>query len=436
MNTQKTQVHIKDLVVGMFVLRIDGDKAGAVPDSGLMMETKEQVESLKLMCHLAYIDIHKSSAEATKHWANFAEKDNCEEVKLMPINEKKAVIQAPLIAVTQNKQQDLHGYKGRLIYRVLAQEISKSLQHKHIDVETFQGQLDDLYSYLNVNSDVLFLESQLYSLHSETCHIALRSAIHVGIHCLANNRSTSYASNLMLAAIIYVYCLDSIDTQSDAINIQFSRSTVDDLVLDKAIQETLKTIVNFKHLPFSAVKIIQHMHETFTGHGPQQIAGDKLQSAPQIVNVAVHFELMQMAGWGYQKQTAVAALTQLRSMAHIKVSERTIEDMVVILPNFPTGQLIRLGKAQTAIVTGQHPQRKLNPELLALTDAQGQDLTKAQKISSEVKLGHIQHNSDLNIHHFADMIRDAVEPKKPWYKRLFNKIFATGLVGSEAAQTA
>ena len=163
-----------------------------------------------------------------------------------------------------------------------------------------------------------------------------------------------------------------------------------------------------------------HLHERIDGKGPLGVEGIKVVSNAQLINCMFMFELFQSNTLGNRSMSAIDATTSLKRMSGSYFDQNLIERICQVLPMFPTGSMVKIGRHQRALVTQQHPLRKLSPQLLAVTDEQGQNIDKAFWLDIEYQYeGFKQITSDLTHHHEA-LIRDKIELKMPWYKKILS----------------
>lgn len=418
------------LTVGMFISSIRGPKSHLFPVHGVYIDNKDQLVTLRNICQVATIDLTRSSDTIYQLWSA-----DSTSLELLDIANTSAsydtgvYLSAPrggfdstpdysLRTVVTDRTKDKYGYQGRLIYRVLNEEVSRISDHDGINLDRLEPLLEDFIRYTKVNPDLLLLESHLSGHSQSLVSIGLRALVHVCRYCYATGKNDAYIQPIGLSLLLFASIASRLPNQM--IKLQYSDNADDLALLNNGLNRELGKLEKQCALPLAVKRNINQMQERYDGKGPRGIKGYKLSSGVQLINIVFLFEKAQSTMFSAPPQSALDIIKYLRTTADGSFDERLIHAVLQVLPIYPTGSIISVCHNQLAVVVEQHPFKKLSPKLLSLTDEKGNVLDEPEWISAEQQLGALSQMTALNAQIYEEKIREITEPKRPWYKRLLN----------------
>lgn len=419
MTLRSTKVSANQLTLGMFVDSVDGKDTNGFPANGVLIETQDQLATLRSMCSLASIDLSRSSDKVYELWSatqnsmSITEKVNLTAV-VSPTRHEESDYSQPQL----NPEEDRFGYKGRFIYRVLENHVTRFIDGELINLEQLDKELNDYIAYTNINPDLLQLESRLTARSSSLAAIGLRAIVHISLYAHSFNKNEAFIQPIALSTIIYMVLLNKLPksiTRHSCLG-----DEADNAIRSHAIQRHFKKLANDYQFPMHVKKTLAHLSERHNGAGPLKLSGQKISASSQLINLAFTFELLQSTAFNSKASTASEAINLIRSKNNEIFNPCYLEKTLQVMPLFPTGSIAQIGPKQLALVTQQHPLRKLNPHLMAITDEDGQELEELKAICSDVRLGTLKQTPHYFAHEFESNIRESLEVKMPWYKRLLN----------------
>lgn len=426
MTQQLTVIAANRLAIGMYVQRISGQHTDKFPADGKLLQTDEDLHQVRIHCKAATVDLTRSSDRIQKIWS-FGDADMrvVEEIDLSSGSE-----QFNLKGATKYRQrdfeQDKYGYRGRFVYRALEEQVHLFIEGEEIDLLRLDRSIQDVIAYTAINPDLLHLESNLSERGQTMAGIVLRALVHIATFGAAHAKNENYVHTMAYNLIVFAALFHKLPTHMARHFYHFKTSAQQttsngDALFAQAIQKQFNDLSEDYKFPMSVKKNINHMCERFDGQGPLGLEGHKLSQSAQINTIAFMFELLQSRRFNVMPINAIDALAHLRRLSGSVLNPKIVEPVLQQLPLFPTGSMMQMEDNQLALVTDQHPLRKLQPSLLAVTDKVGQALSAAKWISSEVKLGGMKQKiTGSQASHYAELIRKELELVMPWYKKILH----------------
>ena len=424
MTMRATVVNTYQLSLGMFVQSVSGGKSShTFPSNGVLLETAEQLEALQSMCTLATIDLTRSSDRVYNVWSDKLAPENIENIGLVEEVQPQTIAQ-PFKEDNEYKQPhyapetDRYGYQGRLVYRVLEEQLQLLTTGAEINYELFEKQIADFIAYTKINPDLLLLESHMHKSSATLVGVGLRSLVHLAIYGQSYSKNIAFIQPVAMTMLMFTAILARMPKQQS--RLYCCEDPVVLAIFANGVTRECRKLEKTYSLPLGIKKTMLHLHERIDGKGPLGVEGIKVVSNAQLINCMFMFELFQSNTLGNRSMSAIDATTSLKRMSGSYFDQNLIERICQVLPMFPTGSMVKIGRHQRALVTQQHPLRKLNPQLLAVTDEQGQNIDKAFWLDIEYQYEGFKQITSVFTHHHEALIRDKIELKMPWYKKILS----------------
>jgi len=427
MTIRATKIQTDKLTVGMFVQEINGRAQDSFPSCGILLEAEHQIQTLRSMCTLVTIDLTRSIDEIY-HAHQQPEPSRQDESMALVTDVEIIVLDNSFSDSTARQDQlqvhqdlvenaaDKYGYHGRFVYRVLEAKLIAFCDGDTVTLETLEKALADFVAYTQVNPDLMHLESQLSDQANTIIGIGLRGLIHTCVYTYSTQHNP-HLEQLALSYAVFIRILHQ--SPKACARMMHWETFAENTMLASRIEQLVTHMEHQYQFPLTVKKTLLHICERADGQGPKKINSGRISQAAHLVKLTTLFEFLQTNAHGNTMQTASEALAHIRQNVKTAFDPTLVDSLIQVLPLFPTGQLLKVGAKQLALVVQQHPHRKLNPTLLALTSNQGDILDDAQWISSEVRLGSLQIAQTPTLQH-AQLIRARLEIQMPWYKKILN----------------
>lgn len=129
---------------------------------------------------------------------------------------------------------------------------------------------------------------------------------------------------------------------------------------------------------------ILHHHERFDGNGyPRAVRGVKVSLMGFMLGIADSFDAM-CSKRSYNAEAAFGAVHRsLYQERDLKFPAEVVEVFFQCLGVYPTGTLVELSNGQIAAVSGQHPDSRLYPRLIILTEPDRRALSEFTEMESQ-----------------------------------------------------
>jgi HD-GYP domain-containing protein (c-di-GMP phosphodiesterase class II) len=129
---------------------------------------------------------------------------------------------------------------------------------------------------------------------------------------------------------------------------------------------------------------ILHHHERFDGNGyPRAVRGVKVSLMGFMLGIADSFDAM-CSKRSYNAEAAFGVVHRsLYQERDLRFPAEVVEVFFQCLGVYPTGTLVELSNGQIAAVSGQHPDSRLYPRLIILTESDRRPLSEFTEMESQ-----------------------------------------------------
>jgi len=118
------------------------------------------------------------------------------------------------------------------------------------------------------------------------------------------------------------------------------------------------------------IHIIQTHHERFNGSGyPGGLSNTSIPMIGRIAGLVDSYDAMISPRTYANAQPSYQVLLELERNADVLFQKELVECFVKAVGIFPVGSVVELNTGEVAIVTKQHPQRRLRPQIMLILDA-------------------------------------------------------------------
>lgn len=363
MKLEERKIAVGDLLIGMYVCRLDRDWTGTpFPLQGVAIRSAADIAALSEYAQYVFIDTEMGLGPLELHEpAPLARRplDNAEIEKL-----QSKVVYANTTTFDDELPQ---AREARALAAELAGKILDDVRSgRTISAEEVRRAVEPMVRSILRNSDAFFWLDCLrkrdaydYS-HALNCS-ALATAFgrHIGF---PEDMLSDLASGGLLLDVGKLRVDEELFARSGPLN---SEETAQ---VQRHVELGLQAIETDDPLPLYVREMIRTHHERMDGSGyPDGLRGEVIPLLGRIAAVVDSFDAM-ISDRGYRKGISRhAALQELYRARDTKYAAEIVEQFMQCLSVYPTGSLVELSNGQVAIVMAQNPARRLRPRVMLLT---------------------------------------------------------------------
>ena len=368
------ELPVEHLKLGVYVSRLDRPwEETPFLFQGFAVESDEELQTLRSLCKVVFVEISLAEAEELKSAARKATRRDSHEPDSL-----EALSTNPAALLDRVPVKDPVALKAELTLATTAFGEAKRAVGDIFDRLRRGGGLDvpNLQSVVGSMADSVFRnrdamgwlarmkckDDYLYS-HSLSASVwALAFGRHLG---LDKETLTSVGTGAMLLDIgktgLPTELLKKSSKPSDA-EWKLIRAHVDQgVALLRAAPNVDQRIVT----------MIATHHERFDGSGyPHNLKGDEINLVGRIAGIVDCYDAMISTRCYAKPKSTYDAVRELKRLGGSAFPAELVELFIQAVGVFPTGTLVELNNGEVGVVIGQNRYRRLRPEIMLILDAQ------------------------------------------------------------------
>ncbi len=400
MSTDRMKIEVNSLREGMYVADLDCPwHETPFPLQGFYIRMDDDVKALSEYCKFVYVDVKRAKvkSEYAKHATQSPEKvkqqdtrssANGPEIKLPPLVVKSPQYYEPSISINREvaRVEKLHHH----VYEAIDQVFLTVEQGGEVNIKDTESVAKGMVESVIRNPDALVWLSKMNEVDAYSYQHSVKSSIwalvlgrHLG---LKKGMLETLALGVLLSHIgkasVAQQVLDAYPNFSDSQAAAYRQY----------VEKSVELLGAIEGLPSGVAAIVEHHQERHNGTGyPKGVTGERIPLLAKIAGLVDYYQELitpREDELGMSPYDAVARLYELRNISFQKdLVERFIEAVGV----YPTGTLVELSSQEVGIVTGHNEDRRLQPKIMVVLDAQ----KRALKCGKVVDLKEVNRNSNV-----------------------------------------
>lgn len=373
MFSYQKKIPVGELAIGMYVFQLDRSWNGTpFPLQGFHIKDDSDIHLLSQYCKHVIIDLTRSDIRKSK---------------------KQDEDQQPAKAITRGKYHstlELKPYvypvkaplneeikKARIIYKDLQKAVthlSDNLScNSDLDVSTAAKASTKVVKSVLHNPDALIwvmrLKHQSNDIYQHAMNCAVWAAVLGREIGLKENRLQHLVTGVLLSKIGLTLLTD------EMAGMPFHQFQLTPLYF-RHVDYAINLLATDKQLPRPVIETIINHEERYNGSGfPNELQGDQIPLYAQIAGIVDTYESMLSPLTREEPLAPAEAISQLYAMRGHEFDNKLVESFIQVLGLYPPGTLIELSTSELAIVTLSDRERRMQPQILVVTD-QNQQLKK------------------------------------------------------------
>jgi putative nucleotidyltransferase with HDIG domain len=342
---------------------------------GFVIETDTELEILRRLCKVVYVDVTVEDAEelrsAASRTAYRAPSDSGapDQIALLTENLTASMARVPARDPT-SLEAELTAAKA--VYSEAKSAIGSVLDHLRrggaLDVPHLQSVVGSMVNSVFRNRDAM---SWLASMKSKDEYLYSHS-LSSSVWALAFGRHLGLDKETLALVGTGAILLDIGKTRvpTELLKKPGKLSDPERQLIRAHVDHGVKLIEAASDIDRRIVEMIATHHERLNGDGyPHQLKGDEIPLLGRVAAIVDCYDAMISQRSYATAKSTYDAVRELKQLGGIAFSSEMVELFIQAVGVFPTGTLIELNTGEVGVVTGQNRYRRLRPEVMLILDA-------------------------------------------------------------------
>jgi len=370
------EIPVEHLKLGIYVSRLDRPWADTpFLFQGFAVENDEELETLRRLCKVVYVEISLAEAEelksaARKTSATSRAPQPPDPLEQLSTNAAALVDHVPVKdPVTLKTELTLATNTFGEAKRAVGAIFDHLRRGGGLDVPHLQTVVGSMVDSVFRNRDAMgwlarmkCKDDYLYSHSLSSSVWALAFGRHLG---LDKETLTSVGTGAMLVDI------GKTGLPTELLKKTSKPSDEEWRMIYTHVDQGVELLRAAPNVDDRIVAMIATHHERFDGSGyPHKLKGDEIPLVGRIAAIVDCYDAMISERCYAKPKSTYDAVRELKRQGGIKFPAELVELFIQAVGVFPTGTLVELNTGEVGVVTGQNRYRRLRPEVMLILDAQ------------------------------------------------------------------
>ncbi|MDH3714010.1 MAG: HD-GYP domain-containing protein [Gammaproteobacteria bacterium] len=346
-SVQAVEIPVTDVEIGMYVNELD------IPwlespfiYQGFIVETKQQLEQLKSVCHFVSVDVRKSTN------------------KRMPKSARSGDYEVSV-------ERELGAANGvRESTRKLVKNIFQEIElGKGIDGNKVQDVVHETVDSVLRNPDALTLLTQIKNKDEYTAE----HSMNVSILSAAFGRYMGM-SRVEIEEIAYcalLHDVGKIRVPTEILNKEGALNGDEFGIMKKHTVFGRAILMASDAMMTPAVDVAYAHHERMDGTGyPRQLPRENIPQLAKLIAITDAYDAITSTRCYKSARSPFEALTVIYDNRGRQFDDKLTEKFVECVGVYPPGSIVEMTNGEIGIVLSVHPEHKLNPRVIMVRDAE------------------------------------------------------------------
>lgn len=370
------KIAVDDLAVGMFVAELDRpwlDTPFLL--QGFLIESLEQIETLKRYCRHVYVDPLRS-AETIGHLDLSSIALSTDPSNPLPLSWLRDLdhIKAPnweLVEYLDQVSLETELPQARAVFEQGQQVITDLFENLHAtgmaDLAPVREMMDSMVESVVRNPDALTLLARI----RRKSHYSYAHALNVSIHALAFGRHLGFPRDDLQRLGLGGLLLDvgTLRIPNDLLGRQGKLSEEEYRTVQRHVEYGIDLLQHAWGLSGLVVDMVKAHHEREDGSGyPEGLRGPQIPIPAKMAAIVDSFDALTSVRPYARTHTPYEALQMLYDWSRQTLSGPLVQEFIQCLGIYPVGGLVELNSGEVGLIVAHNRVRRLKPRILLLLD--------------------------------------------------------------------
>ena len=372
------ELPVEHLKLGIYVSRLDRPWADTpFLFQGFAVENDDQLETLRRLCHVVFVEVSAEEAEelklaARKPLAVPRDPEPADPLVALSVNPAAFAAHVPVKDTVPLKTElTLATATFGEAKRAVGAIFDHLRRGGGLDVPHLQTVVGSMVESVFRNRDAMgwlarmkSKDDYLYSHSLSSSVWALAFGRHLG---LDKETLTSLGTGAMLLDI------GKTGLSTELLKKSGKPTAEEWRLIETHVSQGVALLRAAPHVDSRIVTMIATHHERFDGSGyPHKLKGDEIPLIGRIAGIVDCYDAMITARSYAKPKSAYDAVRELKRLGGIAFPAELIELFIQAVGVFPNGTLVELNTGEVGVVIGQNRYRRLRPQVTLILDAQKQ----------------------------------------------------------------
>ena len=372
---KQEKLDVKDLVVGMYVSRLDRPWVGTpFPIQGFQIKSFEEIRTLGVYCRHVFVDSLKSKINVEKHLKATQNNGGRQSFINLKVNEEKYEKTKTLSQEIRNAGS-LHDDVAHAVDEVM----NKLIAGKPVAMPATRRIATKMVDSVINNPDAFAWIARIRDKDTYTYSHSVRSsvwAITFGRHLgLARNKLESLAQGVLMSEVGKTKLPIELLTKRE-------RLTDEEFeLLKQHVGYGIEILKSTKGINEDILNVVATIHERHNGTGyPQGLRGDQIPLLGKVAGIVDFYDSITCPRYDEKAQSSADAMTKLHHLKNEEFQGELVEEFIQAIGIYPTGTLVELRTGEVGVIVEQNIERRLRPKIMLILDRSKQPLRKNVEI--------------------------------------------------------
>jgi len=372
---KQEKLDVKDLVVGMYVARLDRPWVGTpFPIQGFQIKSFEEIRTLGIYCRHVFVDSLKSKINVEKHLKSTQNNGSRQSFINLKVNEEKYEKTKTLSQEIRNAGS-LHDDIAHAVDEVM----NKLIAGKPVALPATRRIATKMVDSVVNNPDAFAWVARIRDKDNYTYSHSVRSsvwAITFGRHLgLARNKLENLAQGVLMSEVGKTKLpLDLLTKRERLTDEEYE-------LLKKHVGYGVEILKSTKGINEDILNVVRTIHERHDGSGyPKGLRGDQIPLLGKVAGIVDFYDSVTCPRYDEKALSSADAMTKLHHLKNEDFQGELVEEFIQAIGIYPTGTLVELRTGEVGVIIEQNFERRLRPKIMLILDRAKQPLRKQVEI--------------------------------------------------------
>lgn len=363
MKYSQGKIHVRDLVIGMYIARLDRPWVETpFPIQGFHIKTLEDIDTLQHHCEYVYVDFERNNLPKGLR-GNQPQSKATSDATGKVLKSRKAYKTTSPINKEIHTATQLHKEIAVAVDHVM----DKLRDGKPLSLNEIKNAANKMVDSITRNPDAMVWVCKIKDKDTHTYHHSIRAsvwAIAYGRHLgLSKEDLQTLAMGVLLCKVGKTKLPSELLSSAGLL-------TADDVkLMKKHVEYGVEILKETPGISDNIISIVWCHRERHDGSGyPRRLCGDQIPFLGKIAGIVDYYETLINPRPGIEPLTSSGAMAKLHDQRGNLFQREIVEEFIKAIGIYPTGTIVQLSSGEVGVITEQNPERRLRPVVTLVLD--------------------------------------------------------------------
>lgn len=367
MEYTQEKVSVRDLVVGMYVAKLDRPWVGTpFPIQGFHIRNIEEINALTHYCKHVFVDVERNNLPGGLHSKKSSHSTKC----IASAKGSSFIKLRGTYKTTKPLQKEINTASH------LHEEVSVAVDHvmeklrdgKSLELYEIQNAANKMVDSITRNPDAMVWVCKIKDKDEHT----YRHSVRASIWAIAYGRHLGLGKETLqtLALGVLLCKVGMTKLPAEFLSTPVSELMPDDVeTMKKYVDHGVEILRQTPGIDNEIISIVWSHNERHDGSGyPRRLLGEQIPFMARIAGIVDCYESLTNPRPGIEPLTSSQAMARLHDMRNKEFQHEVVEEFIQAIGIYPTGTIVQLSSGEVGVITEQNPERRLRPVVTVVLD--------------------------------------------------------------------